>query len=213
MRYCFFLLAVTLAASATLAQSPSSNGPGANQAPPSSSNQNDDSNVSSSRDNQIDISPPKNDAKDHPNSGLPDLNQPDLNQPDLNQPDLAQPNQPTTSPSSSPPSSSSSGANGDVSEVHPYNPYRADKDDEVGEYYLKLKDYKGALARFQDALIYKPNDAMAHLRMAECYEKMNDPTQAAGQYREYLKILPNGPESKKVRKALEKLPGENTAAK
>jgi hypothetical protein len=47
---------------------------------------------------------------------------------------------------------------------------------------------------------------MANLRMAECYEKINDPTQAAVHYREYLKILPNGPESKKARKALEKLP-------
>jgi hypothetical protein len=33
------------------------------------------------------------------------------------------------------------------------------------------------------------------------------------QYREYLKILPDGPDSKKARKALEKLPGESTAAK
>ncbi len=154
-----------------------------NQAPPSSADQ-DDPNISSSRDTQIDISPPKNDVKDHPNSSVPELTQP-----------------------------ANSGNSGDVNELHPYNPYRADKDNEVGEYYLKLKDYKGALARFQDALLYKPNDAMANLRMAECYEKMNDPAQAAVHYREYLRILPNGPDSKKARKALEKLPGENTAAK
>jgi tetratricopeptide (TPR) repeat protein len=206
MRFCGFVLTIALVASTALAQSPGNSGPGANQAPPSYANQNDDSNVSSSRDNQIDISPPKNDAKDHPNSGMPDLSQPDLSQPDLSQPGLARP----TPPSSS---SSTSGARSDVNEVHLYNPYRADKDLEVGEYYLKLKDYKGALARFQDALIYKPNDAMANLRMAECYEKINDPTQAAVHYREYLRILPNGPESKRARKALEKLPSVNTAEK
>lgn len=181
MRYCLFVLAVTLTVSGALAQSPGDDGPGPNQAPPSSSNQADDSNVSSSRDTQIDISPPKNDVKDHPNSSVPELTQPV--------------------------------SSGDVNELHPYNPYRADNDIQVGEYYLKLKDYKGALARFQDALEYKPNDAMANLRMAECYEKMNDPVQAAVHYREYLRILPNGPESKKARKALEKLPAENTAAK
>lgn len=178
MRFCLpvFALAIVICATAR-AQSSANNGRGSNDAPPRTSQNNDDDNSSSSRDTQIDISPPKNDVKDHPNSGLPELTQP--------------------------PNSANSA---DVNELHPYNPYRADKDLEVGEYYLKLKDYKGALARFQDALMYKPNDAMANLRMAECYEKMNDPAQAAVHYREYLRILPNGPESKKARKALEKLP-------
>lgn len=178
MRSCLLVFALAIAVSAMCrAQSPGNNSPGSNDAPPRSSQGNDDDNSSSSRDTQIDISPPKNDVKDHPNSSLPELTQP-----------------------------ANSGNSADVNELHPYNPYRADKDLEVGEYYLKLKDYKGALARFQDALMYKPNDAMANLRMAECYEKMNDPAQAAVHYREYLRILPNGPDSKKVRKALEKLP-------
>lgn len=175
MRLCLLVLALTVAMSAARAQSPGNKGPGSNDAPPrSSQGDNDDANSSSSRDTQIDITPPKNDVKDHPNSAMPELTQP--------------------------------ASSGDVNELHPYNPYRADNDIQVGEYYLKLKDYKGALARFQDALEYKPNDAMANLRMAECYEKMNDPGQAAVHYREYLRILPNGPESKKAHKALEKLP-------
>ncbi len=169
------LLLATSGWAQTSSQSPSSQLP-PNQAPPRSD---DDINSSSSKDSQIDIAPPRNDAKDHPNSGLPEMTEPSRN---------------------------TDAASSDVNEVHPFNPYRATKDDEVGEYYLKLKDYKGALARFQDALDYKPNDAIANFRMAQCYEKMNDPVQAAVHYREYLRILPNGPFAKDARKALEKLP-------
>jgi len=125
---------------------------------------------SSSRDTRIDLSPPKDDAKDHPNS--PDM----------------------------PPD-----AGRDVGEMHAWNPYRSVKDEEVGDYYFKEKNYKAALARYQDALDYKPNDAIANFRLAQCYEKLNQPDQAIVHYREYLKILPEGPYSKQAKKALEKL--------
>jgi len=122
---------------------------------------------SSSRDTRIDLSPPKDDAKEHPNS--PDVH-----------------------PAA-------------VGEMHPWSPYRAVKDDEVGDFYLKQKNYKAALARYQDALDYKPNDAIANFRMAQCYEKLSQPDQAIVHYQEYLKILPEGPLSKQAKKALEKL--------
>lgn len=89
--------------------------------------------------------------------------------------------------------------------MHPFNPYRAGKDDEVGDYYFKRKNYKAALARYQDALIYKERDALANFRMAQCYEKLNQPDEAIAHYQEYLRILPNGEFSKDARKALEKL--------
>jgi tetratricopeptide (TPR) repeat protein len=96
-------------------------------------------------------------------------------------------------------------AGSDVGEVHAWNPYRAVKDDEVGDYYFKEKNYKAALARYQDALDYKPRDAIANFRMAQCYEKLNQPDQAIVHYHEYLRILPDGPYSKQAKKALEKL--------
>jgi tetratricopeptide (TPR) repeat protein len=96
-------------------------------------------------------------------------------------------------------------AGGDVQEMHPWNPFRAVKDDEVGDFYFKQKDYKGALARYQDALIYKPNDAVANFRMAQVYEKMGQPQDAIPHYQEYLRILPKGPLSKDAKKALAKL--------
>lgn len=147
--------------------------PGQNQAPPRSPAPTG-AGESSSRDTRDDISPPKDDAKNHPDSGVADTN-------------------PEDEPA------------GDVQEVHPWNPYRAMKDDEVGDYYFKLKNYKAALARYQDALIWKEKDAVANFRMAQCYEKLDQPDQAIPHYEEYLKILPEGPYAKEARKALQKL--------
>jgi tetratricopeptide (TPR) repeat protein len=149
--------------------------PGQNQAPPRSAPATD-AGESSSRDTRVDISPPKDDAKNHPNSGVVETN-------------------PEDEPE------------GDVQELHPWNPYRAMKDDEVGDYYFKRKSYKAALARYQDALIWKEKDAVANFRMAQCYEKLDQPDQAIPHYEEYLKILPDGPYAKEARKALQKLKG------
>jgi|SRR5579863_2500890 len=166
-----------------LAQQPSqpdAQQPDQNQAPPRSDAQkararDAEAGESSSRDTRIDLSPPKDDAKNHPNHGtaLPDSTAPD--------------------------------AAGDVQELHPWNPYRAVKDDEVGDYYFKRKNYKAALARYQDALIWKENDAVANFRMAQCYEKLEQPDDAITHYKEYLRILPEGPFAKDAKKALEKL--------
>jgi len=136
---------------------------------------------SSSRDTRIDVSPPKDDAKNHPNSKAASAG----------------------SLSNSP--EDMTDMTGDVQEMHPWNPYRAAKDDEVGDYYFKTGNYKGALARFQDALVYKDNDAEANFKMAECYEKLGQPEEAIPHYQAYLKILPEGPLSKQARKALKKL--------
>src|SRR6185437_7036040 len=84
--------------------------------------------MSSSKDTRIDLSPPRNDTKDHPNSSV-----------SLDDGD--------DTPS-------------DVGEMHPWDPHRAAKDIEVGDYYFKIKDYRGATWRYQDALLYKPNDAV-----------------------------------------------------
>ena len=111
------------------------------------------------------------------------------------------------------PSSSSSLNGGDassVNEMHPWNPHRAAKDLEVGEYYWREKNYRGAEGRFRDALIYKPNDAVATYRLAEILEKTGRPSEAREYYQAYLKVLPHGPNSEDARKALEKLQAKKT---
>lgn len=154
--------------------------PAKNQAPPRSDQAGDaDTGGSSSRDTRVDLSPPGNDVKSHPNSKVPASD-------------------PEADAESSP----------DVQEMHPWNPYRATKDDEVGDYYFKHKNYRAALARYQDALLWKEKDAVANFRIAQCYEKLDQPDQAIPHYQEYLKILPEGPYAKESHKALQKLDAE-----
>jgi tetratricopeptide (TPR) repeat protein len=157
---------------------PSDKEPGPNEAPPRY-DRDREAGVSSSRDTKIDISPPKEDAKEHPNSGTGEQ---------------------------------AESAN-DTQELRPWNPHRALKDIEVGDFYLRRKNYHAALDRYQEALLYKPGDAVANFRMGECFEKLDKPEEATAHYQEYLRILPQGPLSGEAQKALRKLQtGKNQAS-
>ncbi|MBZ5686865.1 MAG: tetratricopeptide repeat protein [Acidobacteriia bacterium] len=134
----------------------------------------DDAGDSSSKDTQIDLSPPPNDAKDHPKSS-----------------DIL--------------SDEGSAGGGDTTEFHPWDPHKAAKDVEVGDYYFKRKNYAGAESRYREALFYKDNDAVATYKLAVCLEKMNRPDEAITEYEAYLKILPYGPEAADAKKAIERL--------
>jgi tetratricopeptide (TPR) repeat protein len=131
---------------------------------------------SSSRDTRIDISPPKNDAKNHPGSqaAVEDLDIPE--------------------------SIDVSG----VQEFHPWNPMKALKNIEVGDFYFKRKNYKAALERYKEALYYKDGDALASFRLAVCQEKLGDKAEARKYYEQYLKILPEGPFAKDAHASLDR---------
>ena len=92
-----------------------------------------------------------------------------------------------------------------VSEFKPWDPHKAAKDVEVGNYYLKLKNYRAALERFNHALTYKPNDAEATFGLALTQEKLGLLSLASQNYHKYLEILPNGPKSKDANEAIERL--------
>jgi tetratricopeptide (TPR) repeat protein len=128
---------------------------------------------SSSKDTRIDLSPPSDDQKNHPQSGAAMVDAED--------------------------------AALDVQEMHPWDPHKAAKDIEVGDFYYKRKNYRAALDRYKEALVYKPNDALANFRLAECLEKTGNPGDALAHYQEYLKILPHGPLSPDAEKALDRL--------
>ncbi len=132
---------------------------------------------SSSHDTRIDISPPKDDAKNHPASkdAVADLDADDA---------------PDTS---------------GVQEFHPWNPMKALKNIEVGDYYFKRKNYKAALDRYKEALYYKDGDAIASFRLAVCQEKLGDRAEAKKYYEQYLKILPDGPFAKDAHASLDRL--------
>jgi tetratricopeptide (TPR) repeat protein len=87
----------------------------------------------------------------------------------------------------------------------PWDPHRADKDIEVGNYYLRQKNYRAALDRFNDALRYKQGDAEATYGLAVTQEKLDLLAQAYKNYQEYLKILPSGPHANEAQDAIKRL--------
>jgi tetratricopeptide (TPR) repeat protein len=94
---------------------------------------------------------------------------------------------------------------GGSDQIHPWDPHKAAKDIEVGDFYFKKKNYAAAESRYREALYYKDNDAIATYHLAECLEKLDRPDEAREQYESYLKILPHGPEAENAKNAIERL--------
>ena len=138
---------------------------------------------SSSKSTQIDLSPPEDDAREHPRSeeAVRDTE--------------------------------GSSDNGEVNEFHPWDPHKAAKDIEVGDFYFKRKNYVAAESRYREALKYKDNDAMATFRLAVCLEKIARPDEARQEYERYLKILPYGPQAEEANKAIARLTSAAANAK
>lgn len=131
---------------------------------------------SSSKDTQGDVDAPENDARAHPKSAEAVADE-----------------------------AAATGSTNSVGEFHPWNPHKAGKDVEVGDYYFKRKNYKAAEDRYREALFYKENDAEATFHLALCLQKMERPREALEQYETYLKILPSGPHARAAHEAIEEL--------
>jgi tetratricopeptide (TPR) repeat protein len=86
-----------------------------------------------------------------------------------------------------------------------WDPFHAQQDIDVGMFYLHKGDIDAAISRFEDAVRLRANFAKPRLLLAECYEKKNDPSEAVRYYKEYLQVLPNAPDAKKVREKIDKL--------
>lgn len=86
-----------------------------------------------------------------------------------------------------------------------FDPYHAEKSVEIGQYYLKKRNYDAAIERFRDATRYKPNFAQPYRLMGEAYEKKGDKAEAVKSYQKYLEILPSAEDAGKVRKRIAKL--------
>jgi tetratricopeptide (TPR) repeat protein len=131
---------------------------------------------SSSKDTQIDLSPPEDDARTHPHSAdsLADV-------------------------------TADTPAGTSVGEFHIWDPHKAAKSVEVGDFYFKRKNYRAAEERYREALRFKDNDAIATFRLAVCLEKVDRPEDALAEYDSYLRILPHGPLAEEAQKSIERL--------
>jgi tetratricopeptide (TPR) repeat protein len=131
---------------------------------------------SSSKDTQLDLSPPADDAKVHPQSSAA----------------VAAAEAEALSP-------------GGITELHSWDPHKAAKSIEVGDFYFRRKNYHAAEDRYREALRYKDNDAIATIRLAVCLEKLGIWDDARAEYESYLKILPHGPQAAEAQKAIDRL--------
>jgi len=199
------LLSVALflgAASSAVAQEstkPTRKTPPANQAPPRSDQPRSDSPDesrdkpsavgSSSKDVPLDLSAPTDDDKSHPDSSSALHEAEDAA--GLYEGDEL----------------------GGIQEFKPWNPHKAAKDVEVGEFYFKRKNYRAALDRYREALYYKNNDALATFRLGVCQEKLGDAGEARKAYEAYLKILPEGPFAAEAQQALQRLKPQSSPRK
>lgn len=91
---------------------------------------------------------------------------------------------------------------------HKYDAYNAEKDIEVGTFYLHKGDLDAAIPRFEEAASLRPTYGKPRLLLAEVYEKKKDTDSALRYYKEYLKVYPNAPDAKKIHKKIEKLEGK-----
>lgn len=137
---------------------------------------------SKDKDSDVDLSAPADDAKQHPQSSEAVSN--------------------AEADSLSP---------GGVTELRTWDPHKAAKDVEVGDFYFKRQNYRAAEARYRDALLYKDNDAIATIKLAECLEKLGVLDDARTEYQSYLKILPHGPQSGEAQKGIARLDAQAAA--
>ena len=100
----------------------------------------------------------------------------------------------------------------ELGEFHPYDPHKAAKCIEVGDYYLKQGNLRAAVSRYQEALEWKPRDAEATYKLAEVQEKSGDLSGALANYQAYLKIVPKGPYALRAQQGAERLKPKVNAA-
>lgn len=82
---------------------------------------------------------------------------------------------------------------------------RAEKDMEVGQYYLHKGDVDAAIDRFQDATLAKPGYAVPFRFLGEAQEKKGLKKPAIKSYQRYLDLNPKAEDADKIRKKMEKL--------
>ena len=86
-----------------------------------------------------------------------------------------------------------------------WDPLRAEKDMEVGKYYMRKGDVDAAIDRFQDATEAKPGYALPFRYLGEAYEKKGKKKPAVKAYQRYLDLYPHAEDGDKIRKKIEKL--------
>jgi len=86
-----------------------------------------------------------------------------------------------------------------------WDPLRAEKDIEVGKYYMNKGDVDAAIDRFNDAILAKPGFAIPFRYLGEAQEKKGLKREAIKSYTRYLDLLPHADDKEKIQKRIDKL--------
>jgi tetratricopeptide (TPR) repeat protein len=120
------------------------------------------------------------------------------------QPDDAGP-PPAAPAKKTPPKANKDNATESAEDQPKWDPLRAEKDLQVGQYYMHKGDVDAAIDRFQDATLAKPGYAIPFRFLGEAQEKKGLKKPAIKSYQRYLDLYPKAEDGEKIRKKIEKL--------
>jgi tetratricopeptide (TPR) repeat protein len=124
--------------------------------------------------------------------------------PSAQQPDDADP-PPAAPAKKTPPKTNKDNAAESAEDQPKWDPLRAEKDLQVGQYYMHKGDVDAAIDRFQDAALAKPGYAIPFRFLGEAQEKKGLKKPAIKSYQRYLDLYPKAEDAEKIRKRIEKL--------
>ncbi len=87
-----------------------------------------------------------------------------------------------------------------------FNPLQAKKELNVGNFYFKKGNFKGAAIRFREATRWDPTSAEAFLRLGEAEERAKDPSAARQAYAKFIELAPEDKRVASIRKKLDTKP-------
>jgi tetratricopeptide (TPR) repeat protein len=90
----------------------------------------------------------------------------------------------------------------DADDIVPEHRESAQEDENVGNYYLDNKDFKGALSRFESALVLDPDNPDVYWGLAECQRHLGNFAEARANYQKVMEYDPGSRHAKDARKAL-----------
>jgi tetratricopeptide (TPR) repeat protein len=124
-------------------------------------------------------------------------------------PPAQQPDQPPDDapriPKKAPPKTNKDNAAESAPDQPRWDPLAAEKDLQVGQYYMHKGDVDAAIDRFQDAIAAKPGYAVPFKFLGEAQEKKGLKKPAIKSYQRYLDLYPKAEDAEKIRKRIEKL--------
>ncbi len=113
--------------------------------------------------------------------------------------------EPARAPNKTPPKTNQDNAAESAPDQPTWDPLRAERDLQVGQYYMHKGDVDAAIDRFQDAILAKPGYAAPFRFLGEAQEKKGLKKPAIKSYQRYLDLFPKAEDGDKIRKKIEKL--------